>query len=156
MITSLMETLDLQKFDRKTAVELQNVDHKTTSTMLFKLHQKTLLVTSLKEIITSNLYFEIFLFQEQPGVATFADAIKFAKNLYILNKSQKTQKNVSRCNFCLNFLIYPNSLIFTEKMLMSAEIKRCVTGIIHFLDLIQVRYNFTNIHPCGTSYIYLL
>ena len=38
MITSLMETLDLQKFDRKTAVELQNVDHKTTSTMLFKLH----------------------------------------------------------------------------------------------------------------------
>lgn len=81
MITSLMETLDLQKFDRKTAVELQNVDHKTTSTMLFKLHQKTLLVTSLKEIITSNLYFEIFLFQEQPGVATFADAIKFAKNL---------------------------------------------------------------------------
>ena len=38
MITSLMETLDLQKIDRKTAVELQNVDHKTTSTMLFKLH----------------------------------------------------------------------------------------------------------------------
>ena len=38
MITSLMETLDLQNFDRKTALELQNFDHKTTSTMQFKLY----------------------------------------------------------------------------------------------------------------------
>ena len=37
-MTSLMETLDLQNFDRKTTLELQNVDRKTTSTMQFKLH----------------------------------------------------------------------------------------------------------------------
>ena len=39
-------------------------------------------------------------------------------------------------------------LIFIEKMLMSAELKRCVTWFIYFLDFLKVKHNCTKFHHC--------
>ena len=39
-------------------------------------------------------------------------------------------------------------LIFGEKMLMSADVRMCVTWFIYFLDLLQVRYNCAKFHHC--------
>ena len=39
-------------------------------------------------------------------------------------------------------------LISGEKMLMSAELKGCVTWFIYFLDLLRVNYNCANFHYC--------
>ena len=39
-------------------------------------------------------------------------------------------------------------LNFGEKMLMSAEVKGCVTWFMHFLDLLWVRYNGAKFHQC--------
>ena len=39
-------------------------------------------------------------------------------------------------------------LNFGEKMLMSAELKGCVTWFMHFLGLLWVRYNGAKFHQC--------
>ena len=41
-----------------------------------------------------------------------------------------------------------NLLISGEKMLMSAEVRGCVTRFIYFLDLLEVRYNCAKYHHC--------
>ena len=64
-------------------------------------------------------------------VAICADIIKiitmFIKKIFKDSKRVKRIRNyVSKCNLCLYFLIWENLLYSGEKMLMSAELKRCV------------------------------
>ena len=53
-----------------------------------------------------------------------------------------------KCNLYLCFLIYQNLLISGEKMLMSAELKGCVTWFIYTLDILSSRYNCAKFHHC--------
>ena len=46
------------------------------------------------------------------------------------------------------FLDKQNLLISGDKMLMSAELRVCVTWFIYFLDLLCVRYNCAKFHHC--------
>ena len=41
------------------------------------------------------------------------------------------------------------SLISSEKMLISAELKGCVRRFVCFLDLLSVRYNSAKLYHCG-------
>ena len=62
---------------------------------------------------------------------------------------------VSKCNLYLYFLITTNLLISGEKILMLAELKRCVTWFKCFLDLLWVRYNsakFQRSRKCTTDF----
>ena len=66
------------------------------------------------------------------GVANFADIIKiitiFIKIVFEDSKNVKRIRNyVSKCDLYLYFLIYQNLLIFSEKSVMSTELKRCFT-----------------------------
>ena len=66
------------------------------------------------------------------GVANFADIIKiitiFIKIVFEDSKNVKRIRNyVPKCNLYLYFLIYQKLLISGEKMLISAEIRGCVT-----------------------------
>ena len=66
----------------------------------------------------------------------------FIITIYKDSRKVKISRNyVSKCNLYLYFLIKQNLLISGEKMLMSAELKVCVTWFIYFLDLLWVRYN---------------
>ena len=81
-----------------------------------------------------------------PSVAIFADFIRiitiFIKTILKDSRKVKRVKNyVSKHNPYLHFLIQQNFLISIEKMLISAELKECVTGLIYILDLLQVKYN---------------
>ena len=71
----------------------------------------------------------------------FEDSIKF----------KRIRNYVSKCNLFLYFLIQKNFLISCEKMLMSTELKECITLFIHFLDLLQARYNCAKLHHCTIS-----
>ena len=69
--------------------------------------------------------------------------------IYKDSRKVKINRNyASKCNLYLYFLIQQNLLIFGEKMLMSAELKECVTWFIYFLDLLWVRYNCAKFHHC--------
>ena len=50
-------------------------------------------------------------------------------------KVKRIRNYVSKSNLYLYFLMRQNLLIFGEKMLISAELKRCVTSFMNFLDL---------------------
>ena len=63
-------------------------------------------------------------------------------------KVKRIRNYVSKSNLYMCFLIQQNLLIFGEKMLMSAELKVCVTWFIHFMDLPLVRYNCAKFHHC--------
>ena len=69
-----------------------------------------------------------------------------------ITKDSRTVKRIrnylSKSNLYVYFLMSQNLLISGEKMLMSAEIKECVTWFIHFLDLPLVRYNCAKFHHC--------
>ena len=54
----------------------------------------------------------------------------------------------SKCSLYLYFLIKQNLLISGEKMLMSVELKACVTWFIYFLELLCVSYNCAKFHHC--------
>ena len=76
--------------------------------------------------ISKHLYFK------KTGVAFFADIIKivtmFIKTIFKDSGKVKRIKNyLLKRNLYLYFLIYQNMLISGEKILMSAELKRCVT-----------------------------
>ena len=63
-------------------------------------------------------------------------------------KVQRIRNYVSKCNVYMYFLIEQIMLISGEKMLISAELSRCVTWLIYFLDLLWVRYNCDQFHHC--------
>ena len=74
--------------------------------------------------ISKYLYFK-------PRAAIFADIIKiitiFIRTIFKDSKKVKIIRNyVSKCNLYLYFLIQQNLLISNEKILMSAELKRCI------------------------------
>ena len=62
-----------------------------------------------------------------PEVASFTDIIKILIMLIETTykdqvKVKRIRKNVSKCNFCLYFMVQQKLLISGEKMLMSAEL----------------------------------
>ena len=88
-------------------LELPNFGRMTASTLLFKPHDKMLLVT---EIMTSKLFFQNTYFLRRTRVANFADIIKIATKL--IKTTFESSKKVSRirnyalkCNLYLYFLI---------------------------------------------------
>ena len=73
----------------------------------------------------------------------------FIITIYKDSRKVKINRNyVFKCNLYLYFLIQQNLLIAGEKILMSAELKRCVTGFIYFLDVLWLRYNYVKFHHC--------
>ena len=73
-----------------------------------------------------------YLYFKKGGAAIFADIIKivtfFSKAIFKDSRKVKRIRNyTSKCNLYIYFLIYDNLLIFIEKLLISAELKRCVT-----------------------------
>ena len=113
--------------------------------------------------MTSQPFFQKTFLLRRTGVAIFADIIKFV-TMFIkatLKGSKQVRRNrnyVPKCesmNLYLYFLIQQNLDISGKKMLMSAEIKVCVTRFIQFLDLLQVRYNCVKFHHfriCATDF----
>ena len=80
----------------------------------------------------------------------------FVITIYKDSRKVKINRNyVSKYNLYLYFLIEQNLLyqeivlMSGEKMLMSAELQRCVTWFIYFLDFHWVRYNCAKFHLCG-------
>ena len=77
------------------------------------------------------------------ALAIFAGIIKiitksFKKIFKFYSRKVKRIRNyVSRCNLYLQFLIYQNSLISGEKMLMSSELRQYVSWFIYFFDLLD-------------------
>ena len=75
------------------------------------------------------------------GVAILADVIKieaaFIKIIFKDPIKIKAFRNyVSKWNLYMYFLIQQTLLISSEKLLMSTEVKWCVTLFIYFFDLI--------------------
>ena len=113
----------------------------TTSTIEFESRNKTLLVTSWTEIMTSQPLFQNSFILRRPKVAIFAHIIKiitmYIKKIFKLKKKLKEleimhQNAIYICiSWCSKIL-----LITGQKMLMSAELKGCVTWFIYFLDLL--------------------
>ena len=74
----------------------------------------------------------------------------------IFKGSRKVEINrnyVSKCveNFLCIKRLFPDIAKFADfrqKILMSAELKSCVTWFIYFLDLLWVRYNCAKFHYC--------
>ena len=69
---------------------------------------------------------------KKPGVVIFVDMIKtvtmFIKTITEDSRKVKRIRNyVSKSNLYVYFLMWQNLLISSEKMLMSAGIKECVT-----------------------------
>ena len=82
--------------------------------------------------MTSKPFFQKKIILREPGIANFADIIKigtmFVKT--ILKDSRKVRRirnYVSKWNLYLYFLIYQNLLISCKKIMISSELKRCVT-----------------------------
>ena len=110
-------------------------------------------MTSLTGIMTSWSLFQNTVILKRPVVAIFADIIKvltrFTKKISKdSRKVQRIRNYVSKCNLYLYLLIEQIMLISGEKMLMSAELRVCVTWLIYFLDLLWVRYNRDQFHHC--------
>ena len=75
----------------------------------------------------------------------------------IYKGSRKVEINrnyVSEYNLYLYFLIEQHLLVSSEKMLMSAERNGCVRWLIHFLDLLWVRYKCAKFHHCRICVTY--
>ena len=73
----------------------------------------------------------------------------FIITIYKDSRKVRINRNyVSKYSLYLYLLILQNLLISGEKMLMSAELKECVTWFIYFLDLLWVRYNCAKFHHC--------
>ena len=82
-------------------------------------------------ICISPLFQNVFILR-RAGVAIFADIVKiltmFIITIYKDSRSVTINRNyVSKYNLYLYFLISQNLLISGEKMLISAELKVCVT-----------------------------
>ena len=77
-------------------------------------------------------FFQNTLNLRRPRVSNFADIIKiatmFTKTTFKDSKTVKRTRNyILKCNLYQYFLISQKLLTFGEKILMSAELKRCVT-----------------------------
>ena len=110
-------------------------------------------MTSWTEIMTSSSLFQNIFILRRPRETFFAEIIKivaiFIKTIFKDTRKVKTTTSyVSKCNLYLYFLIWQNLLICGKKMLMSAELKRCVTWFIYFLDFLYVMYNCAKFHHC--------
>ena len=113
-------------------LELPNFGHMTKFTLSFESADKIVLVTSWAEIMPSKAFFQKIFISRRPGLANFADIIKILTMLIkvILKDSRKVRRiinYVSKWNLYLYFLIQQNLLISGKKMIMSAELKGCVT-----------------------------
>ena len=92
----------------------------------------------------------------RPRVANFNDIIKivtrFIKTTFKDSSKVKSIRNsASKYNLCMYFLIKQKMLISGEKMLMSVELKECVTWFIYFWDLLYVIYNCAKFQYCRIS-----
>ena len=106
-----------------------------------------------QNIWRSNLYFKIPLYEKGFGQRFLMTSSKFLTMFFITiykdSRKVKINRNyVSKYSLYLYFLIWQNLLISGEKMLISAELKECVTWFIYFLDLYWVRYNCAKFHNC--------
>ena len=118
-----------------------------------------MLVTSSTGVITSQLFFQNTVILRKPGVAIIADINKiitrFIKKIFKDSRKVKRIRNyVLKCNLYLYFLIYQNLLISGEKILMSAEVRGCVTWFIYFLlSLITLSPNaaLSSLRPCKSK-----
>ena len=72
-------------------LELQNFSHMTTSTKQFDSQDKTLLVRSRTNNMTSKTFFQNIFIVRRPKVAIFADLIKIA-TMFIQKKTLKDSK----------------------------------------------------------------
>ena len=82
--------------------------------------------------MTSLPLFQKHVILRRPEVTIFAEIIKnvtiFIRTILKYSRKVKRMRNyVSKRNLYLYFLIEQNLLISSEKMLMSAELKGCVT-----------------------------
>ena len=84
--------------------------------------------------MTSLCFFQNTFILRRPRVAIFADIINILsmviKKIFIKKGSKKVKRvsnHVSKCNLYLYFLIQENLLTAVEKMLISADLKGCVT-----------------------------
>ena len=77
------------------------------------------------------IFFSKKLFLRRPRVAIFADIIKIVTMFFKDSRKIRTIRNyVSKWNLYLYFLTKQNLLISGKEMLMSAELKGCVTSFI--------------------------
>ena len=91
-------------------LQLPNFGHMNTSTTLFESRDKTLLVTSSTEIMTSYPSFQKTVILRRPGVVIFTDIIKiiirFIKQIFQDSRKAKRIRNYTlKCNLYLYFLI---------------------------------------------------
>ena len=130
VITSLIEMLQLPDFG-----------HTNTSTIWFESRDKILLLPSSTEIMTSWPLFQNTVILRGPGLAIFADIIKnitrIVKQIFKDSiKAKRIRNYVLKYNLYLYFLIKQNLLIPGEKVLISAEVRECVTWFIYFKNLL--------------------
>ena len=98
-------------------------------------------------------FFQRIFILRRPGVAIFAEIIKILTTL--LNQSLKTQEKLEELEImylnglCIYISWYSKICWFmVKKMLLSAELKECITWFIYFLGLFPLRYNCAKFHYC--------
>ena len=101
---------------------------------------------------SKHLFLNVFILR-RPGVANFADIIKiltmFIKKIFKdIKNAKRFRYYIPKYNLYLHFLIEKNLLIFDGKVLMSAELRGCVTWFIYFMGVLEVRINCTNFPLC--------
>ena len=122
-------------------IELRNFGHMTTSTIYFEnIFVGDVMDSShdAKNFISKYLYFKKLA--SRFLVANFTDVIKIGT--VCIKRTLKDPKNVKRikncvlkCNLYLYNLMQQKLMTSGKKMLMSSELKECVTGFLYFLGL---------------------
>ena len=106
------------------------------------------------------MLFQNILILRRTRVTGFADIIKIepmfiTKTFKDSKKAKRIRISILKFVLYLYFLIQEKLLISGDKMLISAEIKRCVSWFICFLNFLYVRYNcvkFQNCRLCVTDF----
>ena len=113
----------------------------------------------MTEIITSQPSFQNVFNSGKSRVANFVPMIKiptmFIKTIFKdLNTVKQDRNFLLKCNPYLYFLIQQKLIIFCEKILITAEINRCVTWFMYLLDLIYVRFKCAKFNHSRIYVIY--
>ena len=85
-------------------LKLPNFGHMTTSTMLFVSHDKTWLVMSWAEILTSQSLFQNAFILRRSRVTNIADIIKIS-TIFIKKTVKRITNYVLKCKLYLYFLL---------------------------------------------------
>ena len=107
-----------------------------------------------------NLYLKNTFLLRRPRVANFADIIKvstmYIKTTFKDSKKVKRIENYAlKCNIYLYFSIKQKLLISGEKMLTSAELKRCVTWR-PILNRVNARKTYNAYIDVGIFWLYFI